>query len=398
MTERSQERLGVYVENAYLVTPTDDGLRINGHASVYAFTMFACEVGKHFSSLTFFGRARRGSGEEDVYHPLPAGVDLVELPHYESLTHVRELARALGGAARRCWRGLDRVDVVWVLGPHPFSFLVLALAAARRKRIVLGVRQDTLRYYRSRVRSRGWFGALPIVWLMDRTYRVLSRRLPTTVVGADLRTHYGGGAPVLPMLVSLIDSREIPDEPPQRDLSGEVELLSVGRIEPEKAPLLLVDAFAELERRRPGRFRLTWAGDGRLEREVRHRVAALGLSDRVQLLGYVRVGPELVELYRRAGVFVHVAVTEGVPQAIVEALATGTPVAATDVGGVRAALDEGAAGMLVPAGDRDALVDAILRLVDDEELRERLVARGLAVARAAAGDVEAARVARFLSE
>ena len=59
--------------------------------------MFACEVGKHFRSLTFFGRARRGSGEEDVYHPLPAEVDLVELPHYESLTHVRELARALRG-------------------------------------------------------------------------------------------------------------------------------------------------------------------------------------------------------------------------------------------------------------------------------------------------------------
>jgi glycosyltransferase involved in cell wall biosynthesis len=176
-----------------------------------------------------------------------------------------------------------------------------------------------------------------------------------------------------------------------------VELLAVGRIEPEKAPLLLVGAFAELERRRPGRFRLTWAGDGRLERDVRERVAALGLADRVSLLGYVRVGPELVELYRRAGVFVHVAVTEGVPQAIVEALATGTPVVATDVGGVRAALAAGSAGMLVPPGDRDALVDAILRLVDDDALRLQLASRGLDVARASAGDLEAARVARFLS-
>jgi len=397
VSEPARERLGVYVENAYLVTPTEEGLRVNGHASVYAFTMFACEVGKHFRSLTFFGRSRRGSGEEDVYHPLPPNVELVELPHYESLTHVRELTRGFVGATRRCWHGLGRVDVVWVLGPHPFSFLVLALAALRRKRIVLGVRQDTVRYYRSRVRSKGWFGALPIVWLMDRTYRLLSRRLPTTVVGAELAGSYGGGAPVLPMLVSLIDSRDIPEVPPTRDLDGEVELLTVGRIEPEKAPLLLVDAFAELERRRPGRFRLTWAGDGRLERDVRERLAALGLGDRVQLLGYVRVGPELVGLYQRAGLFVHVAVTEGVPQAIVEALATGTPVVATDVGGVRAALDGGSAGMLVPPEDRDALVEAILRLVDDDAHRERLVAHGLAVARAAAGDVEAARVARFLS-
>ena len=198
--------------------------------------------------------------------------------------------RALSAARlRECWRGLDRVDVVWVLGPHPFSFLVLALAALRRKRIVLGVRQDTPRYYRSRVRNRGWLGALPIVWLMDRSYRVLAAAADDggrRRARGSLRRQRAGAADA-----RLADRlHEIPDEPPPRDLSGEVELLAVGRIEPEKAPLLLVEAFAELERRRPGRFRLTWAGDGRLERDVRERVAALGLADRVSLLGYVRVG------------------------------------------------------------------------------------------------------------
>jgi glycosyltransferase involved in cell wall biosynthesis len=397
VTEPTEDlRLGVYVENAYLLTDSPAGRRINGHASVHAFTLFACEVGKHFRSLTFFGRARRSGRDERDYHPLPENVELVELPHYESLTHVRELFRAFGGAARRCWRGLAQVDVVWVLGPHPFSFLVVALALLRRKPVVLGIRQDTVRYYRSRLRSRGWVGALPAVWLMDRTFRLLSRRLPTTVVGAELTSRYGGNAPTLAMLVSLIHARDIPDEPPTRTYDGKIELLSVGRIEPEKAPLLLVEAFAELERRRPDRFRLTWAGDGRLEADVRERVAALGLSDRVQLLGYVRFGPELLELYRRAGVFVHVALTEGVPQAVIEALATGTPVVATDVGGVRAFLEDGAAGVIVPPRDRDAVVDAVLRLVDDDARREQLVTRGLAVARAAAGDVEAERVARFI--
>jgi glycosyltransferase involved in cell wall biosynthesis len=397
MSEPGDQRLGVFVENAYLVTPTADGLRVNGHASVYAFTMFAAEVGSRFRSATFFGRARRGEGEDTVYHPLPDGVRLVELPYYESLIHVRELARALPGAVRRCWRGLEQVDVVWVLGPHPFSFLVLALALLRRKRVVLGVRQDTVSYYRSRLRSAGWLAALPLVWLMDRLFRLLSRRLPTTVVGAELAGRYGGNAPVLPMVVSLIHAADVPPAPPPRDFGGELELLTVGRIEPEKAPFLLVEAFAELERRQPGRFHLTWAGGGTFESAVRNRIEALGLADRVSLVGYVRFGPELLDLYRRANVFVHVAVTEGVPQAVIEAAAFGTPVVATDVGGVRAALDDGAAGILVPPGERDALVDAVLRAADDKDTRDRIVERGLAVARAAAKDVEAARVADFLA-
>lgn len=389
-------RLGVYVENSYVVTPRSSGMSVKGHGSVFAFALFACEVGKHFRSVTFFGRARR-NGDEREYHALPDGFDLVELPHYESLTHLGQLAGAFIGAARAIWQGLSRVDVVWVLGPHPFSFLVVALALARRRRVVLGVRQDTLRYYGSRLRSRRWTVALPIVWLMDRTYRLLSSRLPTTVVGTELACRYGGRAPVLPMVVSLVARAEIPETPPPRAWTGQIELLTVGRIEPEKAPFLLVDAFVELERRRPGRFRLTWAGDGALAAAVRERVETLGLADRVALLGYVRFGPELLELYRRAHVFVHVALTEGVPQALLEASAAGMPIVATDVGGVRAALDAGGAGLVVRAADRDALVDAILRIADDPDLRERLVCGALAVARGAAGEVQAARVARFIA-
>jgi D-inositol-3-phosphate glycosyltransferase len=72
-------------------------------------------------------------------------------------------------------------------------------------------------------------------------------------------------------------------------------------------------------------------------------------------------------------------------------------VVATDVGGVRTALDDGRAGLLVPPADLEALVDAVLRISDDEALRRRLSERGLELARTRTLEAEAARVASFLS-
>jgi glycosyltransferase involved in cell wall biosynthesis len=155
--------------------------------------------------------------------------------------------------------------------------------------------------------------------------------------------------------------------------------------------------MAELERRRPGRYRLVWAGVGPLADAVRRRAAELEVEDRIDLRGYVPFRPELLELYRQAHVFVHVSLTEGVPQVLAEALASGTPVVATDVGGVRAALDGGLAGQLVPPSDVEAVVDAVIRITDDPALRSKLVSRGLALAHERTLEAEAARVAAFLA-
>jgi glycosyltransferase involved in cell wall biosynthesis len=276
--------------------------------------------------------------------------------------------------------------------------VLAALAAVRRKRVVLGVRMDSVRYYGARLRSRRWLPALIPIVAIDAAYRLLARRLPTTVVGADLARRYGHGRPrVLTMIVSLVPAGDVLDEPPTRDWSHTIELVTVGRIEPEKNPRLLLEALHRLDAEQPGRFRLTWAGRGDLEEEVRATASELGLDERLELAGYVPFGPRLLELYRSAHVFVHVSVTEGVPQVLVEALASGTVVVATEVGGVADLLDGGRAGLVVAPGDVDALVTAIRRASDDERLRASLVERGLAVARTLTLEEQAARVARFLA-
>jgi glycosyltransferase involved in cell wall biosynthesis len=385
-------RLGVYVDDVYRVVEDDSGTRVS---SDRAFLLFAHEVAQHFDDLVVFGRAARS--DEDADYVLPLGIRLVSLPHYANLRRLLQVGRSGIGTAAAMWSGLVFVDTVWVFGPHPFGFLLIALARLRRKRIVLGVRQDTLRYHKTRLQGRRWLPVLGVVWLADGLHRRLARRIPTTVVGKELAGRYGlERATVLAMTVSLIPERELSTVPPNRDLAGPIKLMTIGRLEVEKNPLLVVDTLAQLDRRRPGRFSLTWIGRGTLERDVRARAESLGVAERLTLRGYVPFGPGLLELYREADLFLHVSLTEGVPQVLVEAMACGTPIVATAVGGVASALDEGKAGFLVPPGDAGALADAIETVVEDSELRTQMVNYGRELVRDVTLEAESARVARFI--
>ena len=389
-------RLGIYNDGSISLIRAADGVRVAPDPADFPFLTFACEVGSKFDSTLLFGRGRASSGRE-ARLLLPRGVGLVELPYYESLLRLDQVLRATPGTAIAFWRGLSRVDAVWIFGPHPFSVLLVALALLRRRGVVLGVRQDTLAYFRARLPNARWKVALLAVRAWDVVFRGLARTLKTTVVGAELSRTYGGErSSLLTMTVSLVRDDDVVRQPPSRDWTGTIDLFTVGRIEQEKNPLLLIDALARLEYEYPGRYRLAWAGTGPLEGAVRHRAHELGVSERIELLGFVPFGPTLLERYRRAHAFVHVSFTEGVPAVLVEAFASGVPVVATAVGGVPAALDHGRAGLLVPPGDVDALVAAVIRVVNDAEARERRLTRGLELARECTLDAQVARVARFI--
>ena len=126
------------------------------------------------------------------------------------------------------------------------------------------------------------------------------------------------------------------------------------------------------------------------------RLTELGVADRAELLGYLPIDEGLLDRYRAANAFLHVSWTEGMPQVLLEAFATGTPVVATAVGGVREAA--GDAALLIPPGDPDAAARALERLASDPELRRRLVGAGIDRLRGRTLEAQSALVARFLAD
>jgi glycosyltransferase involved in cell wall biosynthesis len=158
-----------------------------------------------------------------------------------------------------------------------------------------------------------------------------------------------------------------------------LNLLMVGSLTPEKDPITGLEAFARLS---DGAARLRIVGGGPLAGEVRRRSEALGVSERVELVGPIE---DIRPFLSWAGVLLLPSRTEGLPGAVLEAAAAGVPVVACDVGGVREAVIDGETGMLVGPGDAAALAAALERLAADpdeltrmgEAARRRVAARFL---------------------
>jgi glycosyltransferase involved in cell wall biosynthesis len=394
-TKAGRGRLGVYVDTVVDINHGDEIHTVRTNAASLAFLTFVCEVGSGFPGLTIFARQSSDAGAD---FPLPGSPAVAGLPYYPAVSPGALAANALA-TVRAMWRHLDGVDHLWVFGPHPFGLLLVALAAVRRRRVTLGVRQETVAYFASRMTPAARrTGLLLAVRLLDACWRLLSRKLPTTVVGTGIEKAYGGPrAGLHQMSISLVRRSDLRPAGARRELTGPIELLAVGRLAPEKNPMLLLDALAMLHSRCPGRFRLTWVGDGELRKAVHERVAELGLENVVALPGFVPIGSELMEYYRRSDLFVLVSVTEGLPQALIEAQANAVPIVATDVGGVGVVLDNGKAGILVPSGDPAALAESIDRLVADSGRLSALVKRGRELAELRTLDKTSASAAAFLT-
>jgi glycosyltransferase involved in cell wall biosynthesis len=134
---------------------------------------------------------------------------------------------------------------------------------------------------------------------------------------------------------------------------------------------------------------LLLVGQGPLEAETRRLAAELGLSETVLFAGFREDARRLAAAF---DVFTLSSTYEGLPIALVEAMALGRPAVVTDVGGTPEVVTDGADGLLVPPGDPAALADGLLRLLGDPELRARIGAA--ARTRAAAFDIRTA-VARM---
>lgn len=359
--ERSPVRLLLFEDSVYW---QDGGRRFTDQA----FLWFALHLSSRFSRTEVLGRLDPVAGRS--HYELPSDVEFSALPYYPTLASPASFL-AIARSMRVLWGALGRADVVWLLGPHPLALVLAVLAPLRRTHVVLGVRQDLPAYTRHRHPGRPL--AHLAADLLEAAWRRLGQRRAVVVVGPDLARAYRTSRRLVQLGISVVPATDLELPATARSYDGELTVVSVGRLEAEKNPLLLADVLALLRAHEP-RWRLVVCGEGPMRDELQSRLARLGLSEHAELRGYVPVDGGLREVYRDGHVLLHVSWTEGVPQVLYEAWAAGLPVVATDVGGVREVAD--GAARLLPPGDAAAAAAAVVQVAADDAVRAALVSAG----------------------
>lgn len=161
-----------------------------------------------------------------------------------------------------------------------------------------------------------------------------------------------------------------------QDVQRKHQLVAVGYFKWQKGYAHLIRAMAEVVAARPD-YRLLIAGDGPERPAIETLVDELGLRDHVRLLG-ILPQREVARHLGESTLFVMSSLVEGLPKALLEAMACGTPAVVTTACNAEAFIDR--VGVAVEPGDSRALAKAVLELLDDDERRQRLSGDCVAVA------------------
>lgn len=258
------------------------------------------------------------------------------------------------------WRELRHIQPAAVVA-HTHWCLVLALpvAALAGVRVRVGVHHSLRELYPGPCRwLERWWGRLGIATRLVAVAEPVADSFATSFTSYQhrLTTIPNGVRPLPAPRVQGRDSLVLP------------LLVAIGRLSEEKNHRLLVECLVDL----PG-VTVTVAGEGPLRQELTDLARRLGVSDRLHLPGAMD-RQALADLLASAHLAVLPSLSEGLSLALIEALGSGTPVIASDLPPNRSAA--GSAAVLVPPGDRCALVTAITNLLADPERQATLGTAG----------------------
>lgn len=306
-----------------------------------------------------------------------------------NVPHTLRLSLTVPGLVR--WIERQRPALLFATSIPP-NLAVLTAARRARWGVPVVIRQsNTLR-----IAGHPRYGGVRRRWRdpwIPRLYREAAHVIAVAEEVEDnllaLRAAEPGRVTVVPNAIELADAFGRAGEPPEHPWFSSPDaplVVSVGRLVRKKDHATLLEAFARLRRERPAR--LVVFGEGPMRSSLEARIAALGLGDAVSLPGHT-TNP--FSHLSRADLFVLSSISEGMPSALIEALACGTPVVSTDCpSGPREILADGRFGNLVDVGDVEALARAMSSQLDAPRDRDRLIgrARDFAIERAVERYVE----------
>lgn len=348
------------------------------------FINFVTSLHPYFEKIVFCARVAK-ERKIDTYILDPVKTEVCPLPYFDTYSLWKNLFMVFPQIYQILKNNIHNWDAIWLHTPHPVSLLFAYICKRQHKPFFLVVRQNLIEQVRHRNRGMKRCYAVAVVAILGYIFQRLAENNLTFTVGKEMYNAYKKrGGPVYQVAISLVSEKDIEETVRTRnfELHKPVRLLSVGRLDTEKAIHFLIEAIEELIKKKRLNVVLQIVGEGlkgteekRLHQEVEKRQ----LTRHIRFLGYVTHGPELFKLYRDSDIFVLSSLTEGFPQTLFEAMACGIPIIATKVGGIPHLVEDEKNCLLINPGSPSEICRAIEELVSNSELRDRLVKNALSM-------------------
>ncbi|MEJ5250301.1 MAG: glycosyltransferase family 4 protein [Armatimonadota bacterium] len=320
-------------------------------------------------------------------------VAVYELPYFETFVGAVRVRNQLIKRMRKFF-SQHAVDVMWLR--YPGAYATELWLKCRRLGIPCFYEAvgDTVQQFELLAKTKPLVGHIQL--LVARWHEWEMRRIATTTpciaVAPSLARKLGNQVVWFPASTLTQDDFFYRRDTCQNPI---IQVLFVGGFVRMKSVETLIDAIGIMQQQNLPVY-LNLVGDGELRRSLQQRAQNTLKPHSFRFHGYITDRQKLLTIYRQSDIFAMSSLTEGFPRVILEAFANGLPVVATNVAGVPDIVKHGESGLLVQPLEPGLLAASIQRVIEDAQLRQRVIAGGYEIARVYTAEAFLSQVISFV--
>ncbi|MGO1368555.1 glycosyltransferase [Senegalia sp. (in: firmicutes)] len=342
-----------------------------------AFGRFLDSLAKEYDHITVCVPVNRDIKSLKLDYQIKSNnIKFQELPNYRNMIGS---IRYMFASIKKLIRFSKTWTNVYIRWPSPYSYIVYLLSKIRNTPTTVHLVGDTKAIVMKGNKYEGVI-KLAAILLANHQEWVLKKIMKKSKVianGSGLRRLYSkNSSKVKEIRTSTFMEKEIYSRYDSCEKET-LKLLYVGYLRHEKGIQYLINAIKMIINKNLQQdIYLYLVGDGEEKEKLKTLVKEKGLEKRIIFKGYVPLGEMLFEIYRESDIFILPSISEGTPRVLIEAMANGMPVIATDVGGIPYTIKDGYNGLLIKPEESNELFTAITRVILDRELRKKLIYNG----------------------
>jgi len=335
---------------------------------------FLDEIAQRYDELIVCAPVSEGCGAyTQQYRIVAKNITLQALPPYASfisaLKHRNKMISFLKQYSAN-WN-----SPLYIRWPTPLAYTVYKIGKKRNLPMLLHIVGDPKSIISESGKYKGAIKMLAIIYIntVEKQVKRMIQEIPTLVNGSGLRRLYAGDAKakVKEIRSATLAADEIINDYEELNKDN-VRLLYVGMLKQEKGVNYLIEGF-KLLIDQGYKARLTIVGDGPEKAKLEQRVMEMQVGNVISFIGYVPLGPQLLEIYKHNDVFILPSISEGTPRVLIEAMANKLLVIATNVGGVPFTINNNQNGILIEPKSPEQICCAVKEILKNDEKREQII-------------------------